>query len=317
MKALDYKTEKVRKSCEDRQRIVLITNMADIDLINGIESAIKEKGYSLLVITVGIEIQTMAEVYDQLICLKQFVSGVLIYGLFCDEKIIKTIKKDFAVVVLGDNEMCGTYIVGIDNIAASREMVNGIIKRGCKRIALITGDQKNARVRTFSYEREIGYMKALLEGGIKYDPGIVMTGAITEDAGYELTKKLLDKNCGIDAIFCISDAIALGCLQALHERNIAVPKDIAVCGFDNTRASKWSIPRLTTIEQNLNESGARAAQLLCSLIHGGDYENCKIYVKNRITENLCNPIFYCAYLNMNDARAQRSFDPTLISYEYI
>ena len=87
--------------------------------------------------------------------------------------------------------------MGIDNIAASREMVNGIIKRGCKRIALITGDQKNARVRTFSYEREIGYMKALLEGGIKYDPGIVMTGAITEDAGYELTKNCWIKIAGL------------------------------------------------------------------------------------------------------------------------
>lgn len=279
---LDYKTDKIQKGRQERRRIVLITTMAVPELIRGIEKICCRRDYELMIVPVGIEVQTLEKAYAKLADLEEFIAGILVYGLSCDERSICRIKEHFKVVVMGDNEACGTYIVGSDNVSASKDIVNHMIQKGHRKIALITGNPLDARVKAFSSEREVGYMKAFLENGIEYNSDWVMKGEITEESGYELTKKLLSGEREIDAIFCVSDAIAMGCLQALHEMNVVVPHDVAVCGFDNARESKWSIPRLTTVEQNLTEMGMRAAGLLFDLLEGGEYENCKIYVKHSL-----------------------------------
>ena len=73
----------------------------------------------------------------------------------------------------------------------------------------------------------------------------------------------------IDAIFCGSDQIARGVVDALRERGVRVPDDIAVVGFDN-----WQIiaaatrPPLTTVDMNLHELGRQAGLRLLDMIDG-------------------------------------------------
>ena len=82
-----------------------------------------------------------------------------------------------------------------------------------------------------------------------------MSGPWSEIWGREAVDVLLARNPEIDAIFCGSDQIARGAADALRDRGVRVPDDIAVVGFDN-----WQIiaaatrPPLTTIDMNLQKA---------------------------------------------------------------
>jgi DNA-binding LacI/PurR family transcriptional regulator len=70
------------------------------------------------------------------------------------------------------------------------------------------------------------------------------------------------------AVFCFSDRIALGALEAFEERAVRVPGDISVLGFDDIEEAAHSRPALTTIRQSTRLVGERAAQTLLGLIDG-------------------------------------------------
>ena len=80
---------------------------------------------------------------------------------------------------------------------------------------------------------------------------------------------MLDGDPHIDAIFCGSDLLARGVADALRERGVCVPDDVALIGFDN-----WDIiaaktrPPLTTVDMNLHELGTPGRQRLLAMIDG-------------------------------------------------
>jgi LacI family transcriptional regulator len=67
-------------------------------------------------------------------------------------------------------------------------------------------------------------------------------------------------------IFCGSDAIALGCLEALAERGLRVPDDVSVAGFDDTLAARITMPQLASVRQPLSAMGGKAVDLLLAQI---------------------------------------------------
>ena len=98
-----------------------------------------------------------------------------------------------------------------------------------------------------------------------------MHGEWSEAWGREAVARLIARNQQVDAIFCGSDQIARGAVDALRDRGVRVPNDIAVVGFDN-----WEIiaaatrPPLTTVDMNLYELGRQAGLRLLDRIDGKD-----------------------------------------------
>ena len=81
------------------------------------------------------------------------------------------------------------------------------------------------------------------------------------------------------AVFVANDSMAYGALQAIHEAGLAVPKDIAVVGFDDLEFSAFTNPPLTTIRQPRYQMGKKSMQILSKILQGKE--------KNGI--NLCLP----------------------------
>ena len=81
-------------------------------------------------------------------------------------------------------------------------------------------------------------------------------------AGYEAASKLLNAPKRPSAILVVSNNMVLGVLQALHERGIEVPKDMAVVGFGDTPSAAFLRSPLTVVEQPAREIGTTSAQLL-------------------------------------------------------
>ena len=71
------------------------------------------------------------------------------------------------------------------------------------------------------------------------------------------------------ALFCASDAIAMGALRALHEKNYRVPEDISILGFNNNQNTAYTNPPLTTIHAPARQMGELAAQFITQFVAKG------------------------------------------------
>ncbi len=81
---------------------------------------------------------------------------------------------------------------------------------------------------------------------------------------------LLDQAVHFDAVVCANDTTALGCLNALQERGLNVPGDIAVIGFDDIRYAVETKPTLTTVHVPKLEMGVQAVRLLFECLENPD-----------------------------------------------
>ena len=114
------------------------------------------------------------------------------------------------------------------------------------------------------HARYQGYLSGLNEGGVLYDPALVIEGDFTDIGGYAAAQRLLPHHP--DAIFAASDAMANGALRALIESGLRVPQDVSLVGFDDIPFSSHTIPPLTTIRQPIQRLGSLAAETLIEVI---------------------------------------------------
>jgi len=151
-----------------------------------------------------------------------------------------------------------------DNVAAGRLAIEHLIACGRTRIAHITGDPDYGAAR----DRARGARAALKHAGLSL-VGEVRYGAWSEGWGRAAASMVLSQEPDVDAMFCGSDQVARGVLDAVRERGRDVPDDVAVMGFDN-----WEVlttdarPPLTSVDMNLEDMGRAAARALFAALDG-------------------------------------------------
>ena len=134
-----------------------------------------------------------------------------------------------------------------DNMEGMRTAVRHLIEtHGYKRIAFIRGirGQIDAEQRFQAYQAEL---KAY---GLSYDERFVADGDYTLESGRSAVQTLLDeRGLRFQALVAANDRMAFGALEALQERGVRVPDDVAVTGFDDLRVDKATGVPLTTVRQ--------------------------------------------------------------------
>lgn len=153
--------------------------------------------------------------------------------------------------------------VDVNNKAGAYSAVMHLIGLGYKRIATITGPLNTMA----GQDRCQGYLDALTESGHLIDSNLIIEGDFSELCGYHAIPSLLAQQP--DAVFVASDMMALGALQAIRERGLDVPKDIALVGFDGLLPATRSHPWLTTVRQPVRSAGANAVELLLDILENG------------------------------------------------
>ncbi len=152
-----------------------------------------------------------------------------------------------------------------DEAHGARLATEHLLQLGRRQFAHITGPSYFEAVRL----REGAMRQALAEHGITLPEHRVLSGPWQESWGYTAANFLLDHDSSIDAIFCGSDQLARGAADALRERGVRVPGDVAIVGFDNWEpVASAARPALTTIDMNLTEVGRYAGESLLALISG-------------------------------------------------
>ncbi len=94
----------------------------------------------------------------------------------------------------------------------------------------------------------------------------VIHGVFQEEDAYDKVSSFIDAGNEIDAIVAANDLMAIGAMRALAERNIDVPRDVSVTGFDDTEDSRFTLPPLTTVRQPSAELGRLAVRLAAAKI---------------------------------------------------
>jgi LacI family gluconate utilization system Gnt-I transcriptional repressor len=145
-------------------------------------------------------------------------------------------------------------------------MTEWLLARGHRRIGFVTAP---VRHNDRAAERRRGYRTALRAAGLSpcTQGEIERPHGIAEGAAAVAT--LLERELGLDAIFCAGDVWAIGALFECRRRGIAVPDELAVVGFDGQAIGEQTIPPLTTVQVHRHEMGRQAAELLLARL-GGD-----------------------------------------------
>lgn len=165
----------------------------------------------------------------------------------------------------------GRPCVVVDNKAGMYRLVCHLIEEhGRKRIAFVISYPNH----NYVIERLEGYRQALAVHGIPFDPALVTEPANWEKStGVEAVRYLLDRlgleiGAGLDAVVCVNDRIATGVLEALAERGVEVPGEVAVTGFNNHPEALYSIPAITTVAIPFEEQAIVAATMACDMLDG-------------------------------------------------
>ena len=132
---------------------------------------------------------------------------------------------------------------------AAKKATEYLVSMGHRKIGIIGGHSKGSQI---SEKRIRGAKKGLSENGIEFDNALqYIPSRFTSEDGYNAANELLRRSPDVTAIFAIGDMIALGVIRAVVDGGKRVPDDISVIGFDGLNMGEFSVPRLTTIVQNL------------------------------------------------------------------
>ena len=168
--------------------------------------------------------------------------------------------------------------VSAANSAGATKATRYLLGLGHRRIAAITGPAGWLA----SEERRRGYHAALVDAGVMPEAELEIESNFLLGGGVEAAAKLLDREDRPTAIFAFSDNLAIGALQAAHARELRVPEDLSIVGFDDTIEAAIVTPALTTVRQPLAEMGRMAVSLLTRLLENQRFEALHVELATRL-----------------------------------
>jgi DNA-binding LacI/PurR family transcriptional regulator len=152
--------------------------------------------------------------------------------------------------------------VVLDNAYGGEQAVQHLIEQGCRKIVLL---RSHATV-SVSTLRENGYRAAHQKAGLAVDESLIVHCDFNQDSAYRATQQLLNRSLP-DAIFTVSDRLALGAMLALKERGLRIPEDVAIVGFNDEPIMSLMTPKLSSVTQPAFEMGRRVTRLFIEQIH--------------------------------------------------
>ncbi|MCB9421455.1 MAG: LacI family DNA-binding transcriptional regulator [Ardenticatenaceae bacterium] len=236
-----------------------------IEVMKGINRAIAESNYDLLLYTTGDVKKNAAALHEQhyvSLLNKSITDGVLVVASAAAE-----FRTDAPIVAVDPHMPNPNYpAIHATNHQGALDAMAYLISLGHRRIGFISG-----RPELESAKRRLkGYEDALQQAGIELDPSLIKTGDFTSVSGCDCAKELLALPQPPTAIFAANDQTAIGVYQAADELGLRIPEDLSVVGFDNISEARFM--GLTTVDQFLAEMGYIATQMLITLIQNRPLE---------------------------------------------
>ncbi|PPT93407.1 LacI family transcriptional regulator [Xanthomonas theicola] len=230
-----------------------------MEIQNGVLEACRAQRYTLMLAPVD---RTRPDHADALVALArhQRIDGLLLIPPLTDDApLLRRLHAEgIALACVSPRRQREWPGVRLEERRAARELVGEMLRLGHRRIAHIRGLPGHGATQW----RLAGYRDALAAAGIAYDPRLVVPGRFDFASGVEAAEQLLGQRQRPSAVFAANDEMAAGVLRSASLRGLAVPRDLSVCGFDDTLVAQQVSPALATVQQPLQQMGRRALELL-------------------------------------------------------
>lgn len=243
-------------------------------VLRGIEEYANSKGYNVMVCLSNNSLEKEQLSIETL--LEGSVDGILVSVTHETQQKesyehLRTLLKDKFPLVLFDNiaEELNCDMVTIDDEGGAFKATEYLIKKGCKRIALLAIPEY---VRIGHLRRQ-GYIKALNKHHIIVDKSLIVDFGLDDDIQEHIKPLFQSKDEYPDAILATNGEIyASAAMQMAKEKGLNVPEDISIITFTDGLLSKYSSPPLTALVQHSFEMGKQAVELLINRIENIDSE---------------------------------------------
>jgi LacI family transcriptional regulator len=242
--------------------------LPELFIVQGIQSAFVDTGMTLMIADTAGRLDMVPPLIDTF--LRHRVEGLIYVAEFHQRVTLPRLPQGVSLVLANCFDDVGTPSIIPDDQRGQRELVTEVIAAGHRRIAYLSLDTviEAGRLRT------AGYVDALAEAGIPYDPALV---SVCEEQNreretrqmVETVERLLALPDPPTVLCCGTDKMALEVYGILRSRGLKLPEQISVAGYDNYRViAEQLYPPLSTVELPYRAIGIRAARRLQGLIAG-------------------------------------------------
>jgi DNA-binding LacI/PurR family transcriptional regulator len=237
-------------------------------MIKGVEEVLDQHGYHLIVTSAG-EYRSNKSYFN--LINEGRVDGIIIAITNMDDQDINRLDAfDIPYVLMNSLHNKAKYCVGSDDESAAKSAVSYLIENGHRQIAHLAGKFYS----DIGFRRLSGYKNALIEHGIPVNENLIVETDFTEDSAYEGIEKLLKQNENpFTAVFTANTRTAFGAMACFRDKNIRVPDDLSIIGFNDIHFNSILNPPLTTVKFSLEDMGRKAASTLLKLINKQDVNN--------------------------------------------
>ena len=248
------------------------TRPAFIGRLRGVEAALTESEYDLVLYNV--ETTDKRDACFRKLPISQRFDGLLLIALPPTDEDVAHFRQAGIPVVLVDAYHPALSHVVIDDVKGGYMATKHLIELGHTRLAYISDPLESPFRFTSSLHRYQGYRQALDEAGIPFRQEYHRWAEHGEEQARDMARHLLDLDEPPTAIFAASDTQAIGAMEAIRERGLRIPQDVALVGYDDIEVSRYL--GLTTIRQPFFETGVKGVEVLLQAIDHPSTEPCHI-----------------------------------------
>ena len=159
---------------------------------------------------------------------------------------------------------------GCDNENGGYQATQHLTGLGHKQIAFIGSTSRRCPELA---ARHAGYLRALADAGLSANDKLRVPANNSERLGYRAAQQLMESGETFDAIFAVTDLVAIGAMRALQEAGRKIPDDISIVGFDDMPLAGYVSPALTTVQQDAEIGAEGLVRGIVGLIEGEPVES--------------------------------------------
>lgn len=244
----------------------MITDPVASSFVKGVSSVLEKNNINILL---------FSGITDNLNAVSDFVDGFICYGRPRNSKLIDQLRITVKKVVTVDFDIARSASVGIDNTQAAYEIAKLAINSKNDSVAVlglrlldsnltcrVYGKPETDIQCSIAHQRLNGYIKALKELGVNLrDDRVWNIPENKHESALIAVREALTSTPRPDVLLCMSDVIALSAIKEIKTMGLKIPEDICLVGFDGIEESFRSAPPITTVHQNSEQKGIKAAEL--------------------------------------------------------
>ena len=268
IRELDYQPNLVARSLVMKKSktlgliITTIRNPFYLELAQGIEDTARSSGYNVILCCTNYDLSLEGEHIREL--RRKGIDGIILSSAHIrDEHVAALAQEGFPLVLVNrkvlEPDLSGKVdYVGVDNIKGGEMALEHLLNMGHRRIGIVKGSLESS----VTMERMEGARRALNKHDLSIDDDLIIRGDYLKGTGYEAAKRFLSYTHPPTAIFSFNDYMALGVYDALLEKGVRVPEDVALLGFNDIEFASLGMVGLSTVSQKKYSMGAMAVRRL-------------------------------------------------------